>query len=251
MAYDFLGTFNQSQFEDFLTFARSQLPYATARIRWLTAEMGRIGVVSFQYNQGVPQGYAATPEDSYLGKLLSAYEVLGGNPFLNLRIRQRNQTVYIIQGSETEPAQYTSSGEVVGGKGLLDGPTAELMKVAKGWMDEVLQARFNRLERKIRRALDYRDQLEEEIRELQTIQLAAETEGSLEFIASQITEFINDPNYRAIYDDGGKDRFGLKTYAPFSSYDAGPPEDPNADVNRKRVTAQREDKGFKDAGEPT
>ncbi len=251
MSYDFLGTFNRSQFEDFLAFARSQLPYVTARIRWLTEEMTRIGTLSFKYNQGVPEGYAAIPTTSYIGKLLSAYEVLGGNPFLNIRIRQRNQTVYLIQGSETEPVQYTSSGEVVGGRGLMDGPTAQLMSAAKGWLDETLQARFNRLERKIRRAMDYRDQLEGEIKELQIIQLTAETQGSLEFIAAQITEFINDPNYRPIYDDQGKDRWGLKTYAPLSSYDAGPPEDPNADVNRKRVTAQREDGGFKDAGEPS
>lgn len=250
MAYEFLGTFNRSQFNDFLAFARSQLPYATARIRFLTSESNRIGTVAFKFNDGVPEGYAATPEESYLGKLLAAYEVLGGNPFLNLRIRQRSQTVYIIQGSETTPAQFTSSGEVVGGRGLMDGPTAELMRVAKSWVNETLQARFNRLERKIRRAMDYRDQLQREIAELEVIQLAAETRGSLEFIASQINEFLDDSNYRAIYDDQGADRFGLKTYAPFSSYDATPPADPNADVNRERATGQRESGGYRGPGEP-
>jgi hypothetical protein len=249
MAFDYLGTFNRSQFNDFLAFARSQLPYAASRIRFLSSEISRIGTVTFNYNQGVPEGYGATPEDSYLGKLLAAYEVLGGNPFLNLKVRQRTQAVYIIQGDETTPAQFTSSGEVVGGKGLMDGPTAELMRAAKGWMNETLQARFNRLERKIRRALDYSDQLRAEIAELEVIQLAGETRGSLEFIASQINEFLDDNNYRAIYDDNGADRFGLKVYAPFSSYDATPPTDPNADVNRERVTAQREDSGFRGPGE--
>lgn len=249
MAYDFLGTFNRSQFKDFLAFARSQLPYVSARIRFLSLEIEKIGTVYFKFNQGVPEGYAAEPTDSYLGKLLAAYEVLGGNPFLNLRIRQKTQTVYILKGDETTPPQFTSSGEVVGAKGLMDGPTAELMRSAKSWIDDTMQARFNRLERKIRRAMDYSDQLQAEIEELGVIQLAAETEGSLEFIAAQINEYLDDSNYRAVYDDKGSDRWGLKTYAPFSSYDVFPPADPNADVKRVRVTAQREDGGYKGPGE--
>ncbi len=249
MAFDYLGTFNRSQWEQFLAFARSQLPYANARIRFLSLEISRIGTVSFKYTEGVPQGYAANPPESYLGKLLSAYEVLGGNPFQNLRIRQKSQTVYIVQGDETTPAQFTSSGEVVGARGLMDGPTAELSRAARNWVDDTIQARFNRLERKIRRAMDYSDQLQREITELGVIQRAAETTGSLEYIASKVGEYLKDNNYRAIYDDGGSDPFGLKTYAPFSSYDAGPPADPNADVNRERVSAQREDSGYRGPGE--
>lgn len=249
MAFDFLGTFNRSQFQDFLAFARSQSQYITARIRYLNSEAVRLGTVIFTYNNGVPTGYSARPDNSYLAKLLAAYEVLGGNPFVNLRVRQKSQPVYIVQGTETEPAQFTSSGEVIGGRGLLDGPTAELSRAAQGWLDETLKARFNRLERKIRRAMDYRDELENEIVQLRVVQLAADSEGSLEFIATRIEEYLNDNNYRAIYDDRGKDRWGLKVYAPFSSYDAGPSEDPNADVNRERITAQREDGGYKGPGE--
>jgi hypothetical protein len=249
MAYDYLGTFNRSQWEKFLAFARSQLPYVTARIRFLSLEISRIGTVSFKYDEGVPQGYAATPTDSYLGKLLAAYEVMGGDPFQNLRVRQKTQPVYILQGDESTPPQFTSSGEVVGGKGLLDGPTAELMRAAREWVDETLQARFNRLERKIRRAMDYSDQLQQEALSLQVIQQAAQIEGSLEFIAAQIDEYLMDHNYRAIYDDSGSDPFGLKVYAPFSSYDGAPPKDPNADVHRERVTAQREDSGYRGPGE--
>ena len=249
MSFDHLGTFNKSQFEDFLAFARSQLPYASARMRFLSSEVNRIGTINYKYDNGVPQGYAATPEDSYLGKLLAAYEVLGGNPFLNLRVRQKTQPVFIIQGDETTPPQFTSSGEVVGGKGLLDGPTAELMRAAKGWLDETLQARFNRLERKIRRTMDYSDQLQAEVEELRVIQLAAEAEGSLEFIASQINEYIANSNYRAIYDDQKKDRLGLKTYAPFSSYDVNASTDPNADVNRQNESAHRQDTGYLGPGE--
>lgn len=118
-------------------------------------------------------------------------------------------------------------------------------------MDETLVARFDRLERKIRRAMDYSDQLQQEIQDLEVIQQAAATMGSLEFIAAQVSEYMHNSNYRAIYDDVGSDPFGLKTYAPFSSYDGGAPEDPNADVNRERVTAQREDSGYRGPGEKT
>jgi hypothetical protein len=118
-------------------------------------------------------------------------------------------------------------------------------------MDDTLRVRFDRLERKIRRTMDYSDQLQKEVIELGIIQQAAEMKGSLEFIATQIGGYLKDNNYRAVYDDGGKDPFGLKVYAPFSSYDAGPPADPNADVHRERVTAQREDSGYRGPGENT
>jgi hypothetical protein len=238
MAHDFLGTFNRSQFERFLAYAKSQLPLVAGRIQHLQAEVARIGTIVFRYSKGVPQGYAADPPESYLGKLLGAYEVLGGDPFIDLRVRLRNDPVFRVKGTEIQGSQYMSNGEVIGAKGLSDAPTAELMHDAKEWLHATLEYRFGSLERKIRRAVDYSDELQNEIATLNTIQTAASVSGSLEHIAAQISQYLSDQNYRAIYDDGGGDKFGFNVYAPFSSYDVG------GDGTRTADTAQRQNTGF-------
>jgi hypothetical protein len=248
MAYDHLGTFNKSQIERFLAFARSQLPLATARIQHLQAEVSRIGTVVFRYNKGVPLGLSGNPSNSYLAKLLAAYEVLGGNPFIDLRVRLKTDPVYVVSGDESTSPSYLSNGEVMGTKGLADGVSAELMRSARTWVDDTIQARFERLERKIRRAVDYSDQLKDEITQLQTLQKAATVTGSLEDIANQIHQLLGDKNYRAVFDDGGKDPYGMTTYAPFGGYDAVPSQDPNA-VDRVAPSPQRQNTGFVGPGE--
>ncbi len=247
MAYDYLGTFNRSQFERFLAFSKSQLPLVEGRISHLRAQIRRQGSVVFRYTQGVPKGFAADPVDSYLGKLLGAYEVLGGDPFLDLRVRLRNDPVFLLRGTETTTPQLMSNGEVVGAKGLSDAPTSELMHEARAWVDDTLIARFESLERKIRRAMDYADELQSEVVRLTTIQMAASTQGSLEYIAAQINQYLSDTNYRAVYDDGGGDKFGFNVYAPFSSYDiaAGKGDGRVAD------TYQRQNSGFVGPGSGT
>lgn len=248
MAYEWLGTFNKSQLTRFLGFARSQLPLVEARLQHLEAEKARQGVIVFKFDQGVPTAFVADPPDSYLGKLLAAYEVLGGDPFLDLRARNSNQPVFVLRGNESTPAQYMSSGEVIGARGLADAASAVLMQAAKAWFEEVLQRRFGRLERKIRRTLDYSDQLQTEIDVLTRITRPAEFGESLEGLAAQLEQLIADPNYRAIYDDLGKDKFGFNTHAPFSAYDVQPTEDPNS-VDRTAETAQRQNSGFVAQGE--
>jgi hypothetical protein len=247
LAHNFLGTFNQSQFERFLAFARSQLPLAAGRIQHLKAEINRVGAIVFRYDNGIPQGYAASPPESYLGKLLAAYEVLGGNPFIDLRVRQKNNPIFRLKGTETAGPQYMSNGEVIGAKGLSDAPTAELMRDAKAWVDDTLHARFESLERKIRRATDYSDELKAEVVKLQTIQLTASTNGSLEFIAAQVNQFLSDQNYRAVTNDGGGDKFGFNVYAPFSSYDVATSTDPS--IQRVSESAQRQNTGFVGPGQ--
>jgi hypothetical protein len=238
MAHDWLGTFNKSQFERFLAYAKSQLPLVEGRLLHLQAEVNRIGSVVFRYSKGIPQGYAADPADSYLGKLLGTYEVLGGDPFIDLRVRLRNDPVFRVKGTETQSSQFMSNGEVIGAKGLSDAPTAELVRNGKSWLNATLDYRFGNLERKIRRAVDYSDELQNEIATLKTIQQAASVTGSLEYVAAQVSQFLADSNYRAVYDDGGGDKFGFNVYAPFSSYDVG------GDGSREAETAQRQNTGF-------
>jgi len=250
--FEFKGTFNKSQFERFVTFARSQLTLVNARVNHLDAEIARIGTVVFKLDRGVAQGYTARPSNSYLAKLLAAYEVLGGNPFIDLRLRTGSDPLYFVQGNEATGAQYTSGGEPIGGRGLIDGPTSVLMDEMRGWLDETVQYRFSRLERKIRRAMDYADQLRAEKQNLTVMQLAASTEGSLEYIAAQINEYLSDPNYRPCYDDqnqGKRDPEGKLVYANHAAYDIDEPLFPGMGGTRVVTTPQKQGTGVYEPGE--
>jgi FtsZ-binding cell division protein ZapB len=250
LAYEFLGTFNRSQWERWLAYARSQLPLVEPRRQHVQSEIARVGSVIFRIDKGVPRGYAGDPETSYLGKLLRAYEVLGGSPMLDLRVRLQTDPVFILKGDELTFAQMTSAGEPIGSKGLEDGPTAVLVQRGKRWLNDTTKARFNYLERKIRRAVDYSDQLQVELQELSVMQMAAETQGSLEYIAAQVQQYITKTNYRATYDDqaqGKADPLGLLAHAPFGSYDARPSQ--NQDVDRTVTTVQRQAGGVVEPGE--
>ncbi len=224
MAFDYLGTFNVSGLERFKAFSRAQVKDIDQRIAHLNAELNRVGVLQFSFDSdGAPKGYSvARPPDSYISKLVAAYEALGGDPFYDLRIRSQNQPVYVVRGDEAEMPTRMSSGEIISMPGQADGPTAELMRQARSWLDETLRYRREHLERKIRRAVDYSDQLQAEIVQLQAMKLADTAADSLENIFKNIGDFVKDRTFRAVYDDKGKDPFGLKANAPFRSYETGP-----------------------------
>lgn len=233
MSFEFLGTFNRSQFERFAAFARSQKRYIDGRIDHLRAELRRVGGIAFKYNDdGTPVGYAADPPDSYIGKLLSAYEVLGGQVFFDLQVRNLSDPIFLLRGDETKSPQIMSNGEVLRTPGLADGPSAELMREARAWMEDVIQYRRDYLERKIRRMLDYSDQLKREIVVLQVIRADETTKGSLENLFNQIQELIENKQYMAIYDDHGTDPHGQKVYAPYAAYEPGKGRGPSEQYQR-------------------
>lgn len=223
MSFDHLGTFNASQLARLAAFARAQVADIDARILHLTAERIRIGSIGYRYDKGDVVAYQANPSDSYIGKLLSAYEALGGDPIYDLQIRQKDtQALFLMRADETQPARRLSDGRVVGSEGLADAPSAVLVQQLKSWMAEAVQYKRDSLERKIRSALDYSDQLADEVKLLQIMKQEKETSGSVENILDQLKQLIEDRTYRAIADDKGKDPNGLMTYSPFSPMEPGP-----------------------------
>lgn len=238
-----LGTFNRSQFERFLAFARSQLPTLEGRVSHLNAELARVGELTFVFDSSNQPIQVSATDGSYIAKLLAAYEVLGGNPFLDLRTRNTDQAIYVLRGTEDQDAQYMSNGEPLTTRGLQDSLSAELVRKLREPLLDAIARRFGSLERKIRRALDYTDELRKEAARLDVYQRAATEEGSLEYIASRIEQLFSDRNYRAIFDDGGGDPLGINTYAPFSQYDVEKSTDQNA-PDRKALGPQRQNSGF-------
>lgn len=233
MSYEFLGTFNNHQFARLSAFLNNQRLAlgggqggggdVPGRRLHLLAEQGRLGNLQFTYDSGGnPIGYNAAPPSSYIGKLMQAYEILGGDPLFDLQVRQMSQPVFVQAGTSTTPAQQLSDGSIMGQPGLQDAPSASAVQQMKGWVPDVIQYKRENIERKIRRALDYSDQLTAEITLLSTILNDGTQVGSLASLTSAVVSLLQTPTYRAIYNDVNNDLHGKLTHAPFSAYDPGP-----------------------------
>ncbi len=223
MSFEFLGSFNQSQLQRFSAFARAQLTLVDDRISHLSAEIERVGALSFAYDAaGIPTGYVPNPPNSYIGKLAACYEVLGGDAFLDLNIRSSTQPVFIIKASETTSPQLLSNGEIMGAAGLADAPSATLMQQARAGVEDILDYRRDYVERKIRRAVDYSEQLQKEINLLLSVKLDVDVTNSLENLLAGLQELVDDHAYRAV--TKGTDPLNKQGAAPFSSFEPGPNE---------------------------
>lgn len=223
MSFEFLGTFTSSQFARFAAFVRAQTTLVDGRIAHLKAERARIGNLAFAYDSGgVPTGLASDPPSTYCGKLFATYEALGGDAYYDLQVRSTSQPVFRLVGDETKQPQRMSNGEVIGTEGLSDAESAELVRQARDWTYDVLEYRRNALERKVRRAIDYAEQLQAEIAQLTTIKADATVSGALEFILTGVQQLISSRNYMAASNDAAKaDPHGKLAYAPFAAYMPG------------------------------
>ncbi len=223
--FDFLGTFNQSQFTRLASFAKDQLPIIDGRINHLILEISRLGtLIMTKDGRGNPVGYQAQPQISYLGKLLGVYEVLGGDPFHDLQVRSMAEPVFLLKGDEVSTPKFFSNGDPVPEGTQADAPSANLVGELRVFAQDTIDRR-EYLERKIRRVIDYGDQLQAEMKLLSKVRGSVEQAGSLEYIISQVSSLINDKGYRAVADDKGKDKFGKYTKAKFSAFEPGPARD--------------------------
>jgi len=245
MPHDFLGTFNASQFNRLVAFARDRTRLIDQRIRHLTIERQRIGFLQFNYDTaGKPTHYTTggDGETTYIGNLMAAYEVLGGDPFYDLQARTSSQPIFRPKGNELATTQVLSHGEPLPSAGLSDGPSGNAVRTIRSWIHEDLD-RLERLERKIRRMVDYSDQLQEEMDSLGVMRASLEVDGSLENLVSLVQQLLTDPTYRAIADDQGKDEFGKFIYAPMSSYE------PDGRTPGSGVSIERTNQGYVVVGE--
>lgn len=224
MSFEFGGTFTASQFARFQEYAKEQLVQVDGRIAHLKAERDRIGNLAFAYDQeGKPTHSTVDPPTTYCGKLYAAYEALGGDVEHELQVRSKRQAVYVMAGDVTRAPQRLSNGEVISRPGLADGHSGVIMQKLRSFVAADLHRRREQLERKIRRALDYADQLDDEIAQLEKMRASAETSGSMEAYFKAIAELTADSRYFAITDDkDSPDPHGKFARAPVGAYTPGP-----------------------------
>lgn len=223
MGFEWGGTFTRSQFARFRDYVREQVQLLSDRIAHLRAERARVGDLTFAYDSGgLPTAFTNDPPTTYVGKLFAAYEALGGDVEFDLQIRQTHQPVFRLAGDETKPAQLMSNGEVISSPFTGDAESAIIVQKMRAWVSQDLQRRRDSLERKIRRAIDYAEQIDAEIAQLEKVRASADTEDSLEFLIQNIETLTTDKRYMAITDDtNSPDPHGKFARAPIAGYTPG------------------------------
>jgi hypothetical protein len=184
MAFNFYGTFTIGQLNELRTFSRYQSQDLQKRIDWLKSQLERIGTLKSTLDQGTPQTYQ-TSTSTYLGKLFLAYKMMGGNPERDFIIRQRDQTVFKTRGSPLNDDPYDktdgSSDEYTNGvseRGIRnDSASGLFVDRAKAWQLEVIKRKREYLEYKIKKIIDYSDELAKEL-------------ASLEFLIDESTDIL-------------------------------------------------------------
>lgn len=209
MAYDFFGTFTTAQWLDFKDFVYTQRVELESRLRWLNAELTRIGVFTTDYaDDGTPVSFFA-PANTYAGKLLAAFRMLGGVPERDMLLRTRDNPVFLQSGSPI-----SSGGDGHGtvytnmrrdrGTDRYDRALGLAVGKVKTWNIEAIKLKKENLEYKIKRALDYSDQLQQEVVFIE--KLLAEDALELDRRIQEVVIVAEDPDR---YNTTAGDRFGL------------------------------------------
>lgn len=228
MSFDFYGTFTLGQWEVFRAFTAAQKVDIDARIKWLKREWFKVGKFKTLHDDdGNPTSYSATPPGSYAAKLIEAYTILGGVLERDMLLRTLNKPVFLKRRANTSAAggvdtvgysKEFSNGRFLRGDQRFDRDVGLHVESLKAWQLEAIKSKRERLEYKIKRALDYSDQIGREIILLESL---LEEDGGLEDRIREMDVFITDPqrmNFTA-----SADRHGLKigTISDPSTVDVG------------------------------
>lgn len=172
MAFSFSGTFSIAQFEAFKAFARIQRLDLKIRKDYLQKQRLMIGIFITEYDGVRPSSFTASP-GSYADKLLMAHKILGGHPEVDMLLRTIDQPVFLTRGAGLSVdknatvqggfSDIYSNGRRYRGDQRFDRDLGLKVEKLKKWQLETIKAKRERLEYKIKRALDYSDQLQIEI----------------------------------------------------------------------------------------
>lgn len=212
MSFNFYGTFTTGQFNDLVDFSKIQEQDIGARIDWLSAEIPKVGTFLTEYDSDdrYPVYFDCLPVDSYGAKLLRAYKILGGVPERDMLLRTSDKPVYLKRGvnaSPTDPdsgySREFSNGRIYRGNQRFDRSIGIRVEALKRWQLEAIKRKREHLELKIKRALDYSDQLQRE-RDL----LRGLVGGGVSDLVTEVYKLMFAPGAMNVVDDPD-DGFGL------------------------------------------
>jgi hypothetical protein len=224
MAFNFYGTFTTGQWEELRQYALIQAPDIGARIAWLQREQATVGLFSTQYNSdNTPLSFTVTPATSHGAKLLQAYRALGGFPERDFLLRTSDDPVYLMPGPpiDTDDASGTaqlgfsdsfSNGKQYRGNQRFDRDLGYPMEQFKKWQLESIKRKREHIEFKIKRALDYSDQLQIEI-DLLTAMISPGTTNDVQGQIANLVTLFHRPGAMNVLEDLA-DIFGFNIGRP-------------------------------------
>jgi hypothetical protein len=193
MAFGFFGTFTTGQFNELADFSKIQETDIQDRMSWLSRQLELNGVFTTEYDDetNFPVSFSCDPPHSYGAKLLQAYKILGGQPERDMLLRTSDKPVYLTRGvnishdkSETNSgySDSFSNGRKYRGNQRFDRDLGLRVQRLKDWQLEAIKRKREHLEFKIKRCLDYSDQLQLELAVLKRMT----TDGTNRSVGDQI-----------------------------------------------------------------
>lgn len=181
MAFAFYGTFTTGQLQQLIDFSHIQERDLQSRFNWLSAQLTRNGVFTCEYDATtfLPKSFTAS-DGSYAAKLLQAYRILGGTPEKDFMLRTSDTPVFLTRGTNIDTTTVASdpssgysdtlsNGRRIRGSQRFDRDVGVQVDKLKSWQLEAIKRKREHLEFKIKRALDYSDQLQNEIAVLRVL----------------------------------------------------------------------------------
>jgi hypothetical protein len=170
MAFNFLGIFSNSQWEELRSFVRSRSKADSLRLSTLRNDIYRQGWIVYTQRDpstNVPTQYRVEPPESTLARLVSSYEAAGGS-ILSLNIRSRGNWLFISRGEFSFSFDDNFQGGFPSGttnldgyfinRHLDDGGLAPTLDKYKRWVLPIIRQELEVLEYKIKKCVDLTDQ---------------------------------------------------------------------------------------------
>lgn len=206
MAYGWLGTFRQGQWQAYRSFVLNERRDVGRRMAVIQAELIRIGIVNVLYASTIDETTGETSvteqrmgfsvsQGSSLEKLIQAYIAQGGNPFdVSLFLSPDSTFLIDPEDEETETPQQPYGGVVypksanygvgttyeggylvvrkyiparTGGRtDVQDNSVAGAIDASRKWVNTTIQSRLHDVEARILKLVDLREQLLQELDDL-------------------------------------------------------------------------------------
>lgn len=203
MAFNFYGTFTTGQLNAFIAFVNIQKVDLTARKAWLQDRRTRIGKFSVVNDvSGNPAGFSVTPLSSYGAKLFQAYKILGGIPEQDFLLTDRKNPNFLTRGQPIRNVEgefisggYSDEyrdGRIYRGDMRFDNILGDRVEKLKDGFRSVIKKKRENIEYKVKAALDYSEQLEDEV--ILIDKLLSDARNSIQNLVTTLKQASVDQN---------------------------------------------------------
>jgi len=192
MAFDFLGTFNEEEFDKLKAFAEKELENIEQRRRALAAERDRIDALTTKYVRAETTLLKDTEELKISEKYVTDPDGPRGDEAQKAFLREEDQAG-ISQDEQTLLAESIFPSTLLRAKdNFFDAEPAFLVDNLKRWLRAVIKTKRENVQYAILKLRDQQEQINKEITELSLI------EEEFNGLIDRITSIILSPEFEGV-----------------------------------------------------